>query len=308
MDNLGTSMDKIGQAKTQQLLSRQVVDSRYFFSDLSSETRSAFTLAFGGRERCSADYRISRRHFGYHGLEYVAAGRGWIVLDGQRSELAAGSVFAYSADTRCEMETVAGDPMLKYFFCFTGRASAARLRRAGVPVGAVRNVANHAELRPIAEDLIREGQRATRNTREICVTLFQLLLLKLANATHEPAISGEPARQNFLRCKELIDTEMTRLRTLDEIARRVGLEKSSVCRLFRRFLGTSPYQYLLRQKMNLAAETLLRHGGRVKEVAEQMGFSDPFHFSRGFKAVHGKSPSRLRGGSDHVRPRQKNSQ
>ena len=292
-------MDNIGPDKPRQLLSRQVVDSRYFFTDLSTDRRTALTLAFGGRERCSVDYRISRRHFGYHGLEYVAAGRGWITLDGHRSELAAGSVFAYSADTRCEMGTATGDPMLKYFFCFTGKASGARLRHAGVQIGTVRSIANHGELRPIAEDLIREGQRATRNTREICATLFNLLLLKLADASHEPAAFGEPARQNFLRCKELIDTEVTKLRTLDEIARRVGLEKSSVCRLFRRFLGTSPYQYLLRQKMNLAAESLLRRGGLVKEVAEEMGFSDPFHFSRGFKAVHGKSPSRLRGGNNH---------
>lgn len=305
MDNRSTSMDNIGPVNSHQLLSRQVVDSRYFFADLNSEKRPALTLAFGGRERCSADYRISRRRFGYHGLEYVAAGRGWIILDGHRSELAAGSVFAYSANTPCEMGTVADDPMLKYFFCFTGKTPDVRLRRAGVEIGAVRTITHHTELRPIAEDLIREGQRATRNTREICATLFNLMLLKLADVSPEPGIFGEPARQNFLRCKELIDTEVMKLRTLDEIARRVGLEKSSVCRLFRRFLGMSPYQYLLRQKMNLAAESLLRHGGLVKEVAEQMGFSDPFHFSRGFKAVHGKSPSRLRGGNDHPRQRQK---
>lgn len=254
-------MDNIGPVKSRQLLSHQVVDSRYFFADVSAQKRTGLTLAFGGRERCSADYRISRRHFGYHGLEYVVAGRGWVVLDGRRTELTAGSVFAYSAETRCEMGTVAGDPMLKYFFCFTGKTSGIRLRQAGVDIGSVRTVLNHAELRSIAEDLIRECQRATRHTREICATLFDLLLLKLADASHEPAIAGEPARLNFLRCKELIDTEVTKLRTLDEIARRVGLEKSSVCRLFRRFLGTSPYQYLLRQKMNLAAEALLRRGG-----------------------------------------------
>ncbi|HEY9249839.1 MAG TPA: hypothetical protein VIO38_11930, partial [Rariglobus sp.] len=32
-----------------------------------------------------------------------------------------------------------------------------------------------------------------------------------------------------------------------------GLEESSVCRLFRRYQDTNPYQYLLRRKMNLAA-------------------------------------------------------
>jgi AraC family transcriptional regulator len=303
MDNLGTSMDNIGLPKSTHLLSRQVVDPRYFFLDLSPGTRPALKLAFGGRERCAPDYRISRRHFGYYGLEYVAAGHGWATLDGRRSELRPGSVFSYSPEMHCEMGTVAGDPMTKYFFCFTGRVARDRLRQAMLATGAMRTVSNHAEIRTIAEDLIREGQRTARHSREICSTLFDLLLLKLADTTAEMPGVGEPARQNFIRCKDLIDAEVTTLRNLDEIAKRVGLEKSSVCRLFRRFLGTSPYQYLLRQKMNRAAESLLHHGGLVKEVAGQMGFSDPFHFSRGFKAVHGKSPSKLRGNPLPPQPR-----
>jgi AraC-like DNA-binding protein len=68
---------------------------------------------------------------------------------------------------------------------------------------------------------------------------------------------------------------------------------SSVCRLFRRFQGTSPYQYLLRRKMNLAAEFLIDQGGLVKEAALKVGFADPFHFSRCFKTVHGVAPSEL---------------
>lgn len=287
-------MDNIGRANSRQLLSPQVADTRYFFLDPGSGSRAGWTPAFGGRERCNPDYRISRQSYGYHGLEYVTEGRGWVNLAGRRGELQPGSVFAYSAGMRCEMGTAVHDPMVKYFFCFSGREGLARLRRSGLAVGTVRTVINHAEIRAIADDLIRDGQRVSRHTREICSTLFNLLLLKFADSTHGGTDINEPARVNFLRCKALIDAETPTLRTLDEIAGRVGLEKSSVCRLFRRFQGTSPYQYLLRQKMNRAAETLLHHGGLVKEVAGQMGFSDPLHFSRSFKAVHGKSPSRLR--------------
>lgn len=294
MDNRWFHMDNIGHAKPRHLLSKQVADARYFFLDLNSDGLASVNLAFGGRERCHPDYRISRRHFGYHGLEYVAAGHGWATLDHKRTELRPGSVFAYSSAMHCEMETSPGDPMVKYFFCFSGKNGAARLRRAGIAAGSARTMVNHADIRTIAEDLIREGQRSSRNTREICSALFELLLLKLADAPSDEDSAGEPARQNFLRCKALIDTETTTLRGLDEIATRVGLEKSSVCRLFRRFLGTSPYQYLIRQKMNRAAESLLHHGGLVKEVAQQMGFADPLHFSRSFKAVHGKAPSEVR--------------
>ena len=36
-------------------------------------------------------------------------------------------------------------------------------------------------------------------------------------------------------------------------------------------------------------------GGLVKEAASRVGFADPYHFSRCFKAVHGAPPSRLSG-------------
>jgi AraC-like DNA-binding protein len=45
--------------------------------------------------------------------------------------------------------------------------------------------------------------------------------------------------------------------------------------------------------MTLAAEHLIEHGGLVKEAALRVGFSDPYHFSRCFKSVHGVAPRDL---------------
>ena len=47
---------------------------------------------------------------------------------------------------------------------------------------------------------------------------------------------------------------------------------------------------LLAVKMNRAAELLAVGSPLVKQVAEAVGFADPYHFSRAFKAVHGLSP------------------
>jgi AraC-like DNA-binding protein len=51
---------------------------------------------------------------------------------------------------------------------------------------------------------------------------------------------------------------------------------------------------LLRLKMNHAAERLHQPGVLVKQVAEEAGFSDPFHFSRAFKSALGLSPDAFR--------------
>jgi AraC-like DNA-binding protein len=44
-------------------------------------------------------------------------------------------------------------------------------------------------------------------------------------------------------------------------------------------------------KMNHAAELITRANFSVKAAAVEVGFEDPYHFSRVFKRVHGVAPS-----------------
>jgi AraC-like DNA-binding protein len=45
--------------------------------------------------------------------------------------------------------------------------------------------------------------------------------------------------------------------------------------------------------MNHAAEQLQKPGAMVKQVTEECGFANQFHFSRVFKSVFGLSPSKM---------------
>jgi AraC-like DNA-binding protein len=247
----------------------------------------------GGREHCNPDYAISRRNFPFYVVEYVVSGRGSAKLDGQTHALGPGVVFVSAPTTRCEIHTDPRDPMAKYFLAVAGAEVPARLRRCGVPPGCARQLAAHAEVTSVLEDLVREGQRSGALARRICATLFELLLLKTEDTSTLAPHASEPAREAFLRCKALIDSRAERLATLGEIAKATGVEASSVCRWFRRYQGTSPYQYLMRRKMNIAAEHLVENGGLVKEAAQRVGFADPYHFSRAFKSVHGVAPRDL---------------
>jgi AraC-like DNA-binding protein len=184
--------------------------------------------------------------------------------------------------------------MLKYFVCVSGREFEQRLKAARLPFGRVRRIGAHGEVRNVFEDIIREGRHASEHASQICRLLLDVLLLKIAEGVSPHARPADAARENFLRCKALADAQIERIHSLDELADAAGLDASSVCRLFRRFQGTSPYQYLLRSKMNLAAELLLGSGVLVKEAAQRVGFADPYHFSRCFKAVHGVAPRDLR--------------
>jgi AraC family transcriptional regulator len=298
-----TLNQRVPPARRDELLSPHISRprSRHFFLNLGGGHPGKSALAFGGREHCNPDYRIDRRTFAYHVLEYVAEGAGWVQFGkGARQLLRPGCVFVCRRQTACQMGVEREQPMVKYFLCLSSDTAVTRLNKAGAPAERVRWLARHGELRNVMEELIREGQGPGSRVAEICAVLFDLLLLKMADA--EPLTKHtEVSRENFLRCKALIDGEAEGLATLEDVAAAARLEVSSVCRLFRRYQGISPYQYLLRRKMNLAAEFLVDGRGLVKEAAQSVGFADPFHFSRCFKSVHGVAPSELirrKGGRD----------
>ena len=286
-------MDKIGRLGATGLLSQQVTGARYFFLNLAPKRAETLALVMGGREHCNPDYAIVRRNFPFYVLEYVLSGRGTVKLDRTKHDLGPGMVFAYAPTTPCEIHADPVDPMVKYFLSFAGVEAPKRLKRCGVPPGRARQLAAHAEVTSVLEDLVREGQRSGALARRIGAALFELLLLKIEDTATLAPQASEPAREAFLRCKALIDAQAEQLSTLEEIGRAAGVEASSVCRWFRRYQGTSPYQYLLRRKMNIAAEHLVENGGLVKEAAQRVGFADPYHFSRAFKSVHGVAPRAL---------------
>jgi AraC family transcriptional regulator len=59
-------------------------------------------------------------------------------------------------------------------------------------------------------------------------------------------------------------------------------------------MGITPYQYILKMKMDRAKELLMEDDTRVIDVAYQMGFSDQSHFTNTFKKYFGFSPGNFK--------------
>lgn len=272
------------------ILSSQVSGSRHFFLDLKLGGQRGLTLAYGGYEQCNPDYLIQRDGFVYHVLELVAAGRGVVTMNGRSTQLHAGAAYLYATDTRLEIRADPAQPMAKYFLCFTGAGARERLRLAGLTPGRVRHLAMFSEVQAVLEDLLREGRHQRRMAARLCAALTEVLLLKIEELTHLTGRNSNVAEEQFLRCKGIIDAQTGRLGTLTQITALVGVEASHLCRLFRRYQGLSPYQYLLRRKMAVAAEHLMDSTCLVKQAAERVGFTDPYHFSRCFRKAHGLPP------------------
>ncbi|MBN2161410.1 MAG: AraC family ligand binding domain-containing protein [Pontiellaceae bacterium] len=66
---------------------------------MTPEKETRETVVCGGKEQCAADYRIERRSFKFHAIEFVAAGRGTLSMEGNTYELRPGMIFCYGPRT-----------------------------------------------------------------------------------------------------------------------------------------------------------------------------------------------------------------
>ena len=265
---------------------------RYFFRPLRNEkTTRALEVVYGGVEFCGEGFAVDRASFPMAALELVVLGRGRLEIDGRRSELRAGSMFLYGPGVPLRIRGDGESPMQKYFVCWRG-GSGALVKPGGVEPGQHWQVPQPARLQRVWEALLEEGQSTRPVAGEICRGLLETIL-RMAGDGGDVAAGGG-AEQTFQRCRELIDAEACNLRTAGDLIRLTGVESAHLCRLFKRFEGTSPHRYLMRRKMLVAASGLMREGWLVKEAAHRVGMDDPYHFSRLFKQVHGVAPLQFR--------------
>jgi AraC-like DNA-binding protein len=74
----------------------------------------------------------------------------------------------------------------------------------------------------------------------------------------------------------------------------MGISYSHFRRLFRAYVGDSPHNYLLSQRMQLATKLLRDPSMQIKDIAHRLGYEDPAQFCRLFKTRVGLSATRLR--------------
>lgn len=78
------------------------------------------------------------------------------------------------------------------------------------------------------------------------------------------------------------------------LAHRQGISYSHFRRCWLRRLGLPPMRYLTELRLHHAARSLVVGEVPISTIAQEVGFPDPLHFSRRFRAVMGLSPTAYR--------------
>jgi len=78
------------------------------------------------------------------------------------------------------------------------------------------------------------------------------------------------------------------------VAAASGLSVSRISRLFLAQTGSTIQGYLEARRMEIARQRLALTAEPIMEIAQQLGFSNPFYFSRRFHRLEGMGPRAYR--------------
>ncbi|RUO58631.1 helix-turn-helix transcriptional regulator [Pseudidiomarina insulisalsae] len=209
---------------------------------------------------------------------------------GQLLLLPAGMAHAYEADAQ--------QPWSIYWVHYSGQAAPQSMDFLGLqgaehePGQFVLTLHHWQSLLPVVTDLLNlQHQRWQRQRAVLAATLLQHLvaqLPELATAAHQAHDFDLLALERFMQDNSHRDLDLA------DLAEVAGLSRFHFAKKFKAVTGTSPMRYFNQLKIRLACEQLDTSTDTVRTIAQNLGFDDPYYFSRLFKKVMGVAPSDYR--------------
>lgn len=97
----------------------------------------------------------------------------------------------------------------------------------------------------------------------------------------------------LLKVNQFIFNNLAEDLLIGSMASEIGMSKYHFARLFKESTGMSPYQYLIKCRIERAKILLQDKTARISEVASTVGFSDQSQFTRHFKRLVGATPQEV---------------
>jgi AraC family transcriptional regulator of arabinose operon len=234
-------------------------------------------------------------------LHYIHSGKGTYHCSGRSYQLGAGHSFLLFPGVPGSYQADPYDPWTYSWVAFAGEELSHYLDLAGLTTG--NPIYQHTEadaLEAHMAELIAYGAVPSAGSQLHAVgILYRLLASMVENST-----IGQlpPYTSSNLSKSWYLDKALAYLQThyalpgltVSSLAKHVGLERSYFAKLFADELHQTPYQFLLRYRLEKASRLLTHTDLPIADVAAAAGFQDPLYFTKVFRKHIGRSPSDFR--------------
>lgn len=225
-------------------------------------------------------------------LLYCVHGSGWCELRGRIHPVRPGDLLVLPSDHPGVCTPHQSNPWSVLWVEAQGERVAEYLRAmratADLPVLRLGDAPRVVSLlNEVRRDL--ESPATPANVFHAAHTLAHLLSVLIQHAGH-PVETSAPGVSKVAAAITHMTEHVEEPLKIGMLAELAGLSPSHFTLLFRQQTGCTPRAYLHLLRMHRAVQWLTTTALSVKEIAARLGYGDPFHFSRQFKAFSGLAP------------------
>ena len=173
---------------------------------------------------------------------------------------------------------------------------AAILLGALPPIVHIREETDKAALRWSVERMMQELRDPQPGSALVVQHLAQMLLVQALRAHLAEGARGGVnwlfalADKQMSAAIDAMHADPSRRWTLQDLAERAGMSRSTFALRFKETVGSSPMDYLTRWRMLLAGDRLTSSGDPISVISPALGYESESAFSTAFKRVMGCSP------------------
>jgi AraC family transcriptional regulator len=155
------------------------------------------------------------------------------------------------------------------------------------------------QLEAIALLLLAELKQDNLGSRLYIESLANLLAVQLlrqysASKPHLPVYEGGLPQRQLRQVLDYIHDHLEQDIKLADLAELLGMSQFHFSHLFKQAIGTSPYQYLLQQRVERAKQLLKQTERSIMEIALECGFNSHSHLSKQFRQLTSITPKAYR--------------
>lgn len=238
-------------------------------------------------------YRIRNKGSNEHILIYVLKGCGKVVIAKKEMFICSNQFIIIPKGVSHWYKANNHDPWTIYWVHFTGEKSgfikSISSRVITIEPGKISRINDRIQLfNEIIENLSLGFSPDNLEYANLC--LYHLLAsFKYINQfrTINFAFENDIVKKATLYMKQNVEKNLK----LEDIAGHFNISAPHFSRLFKQRTMHSPIDYFIQIKIQHACQLLDYSNLRVNEIGSQIGYEDPYYFSRIFKKVTGLSPS-----------------
>jgi AraC family transcriptional regulator, arabinose operon regulatory protein len=254
-----------------------------------------YSVVRAGHLRGGIDHRIERETYPGHELMLCIRGKGWVRVAGRRHEVSAAQLVWVNCHHAHAYGAVTDDPWELYWLRAEGRSLDRIAQMLQVRTQPVLDGVDCDKTKPFFERIFSRMQSTKPGDTASCDAAVAEIIA-IAFETRPSLLDAAapelpPAVVKALEQMRLYYHKPTRVA---ELASMAGMSESHFSRMFKAAMGTSPIDWLRRERINQAKRRLVESSDAIKEVAQQVGYSDQFFFSKDFKRMTTLTPTQFR--------------